>query len=327
MMDTHSIGLLEPATSPQTSASTGAQAYVGRFAPSPSGPLHAGSLVAAMASYLDARAHLGRWLLRIEDLDEARCSVAAAESILSTLGALGFCWDGEVVWQSRRHALYEKALARLLALGLAYPCACSRREIADSRLGVASDGAAIYPGTCRAGLAPGRVARATRLRVPDPDDRGDLICFDDRWLGHTCQHLASEAGDFVLRRADGFWAYQLAVVVDDADQGITDIVRGTDLLDSTARQIYQQRLLGLPTPCYLHVPVVLADSGEKLSKQTGAAALDTGKPLETLMSAAAFLGLDMASTGSARPASLAAFWDAAVAAWGRRFMVQELARQ
>ncbi len=287
--------------------------YAGRFAPSPTGPLHAGSLVAALASCLDARAHQGRWLVRIEDIDEARTVPGAAEDILDTLAAFGMRSDGEVVWQSRRKTLYEAAFA---ALGsLVYPCACSRKEIADSRIALAADGAALYPGTCRQGLAAGRTPRAWRLRVPSRDDPAAQIRFDDRWLGTVTENLAEAVGDFVLRRADGFWAYQIAVVVDDADQGITDVVRGADLLESTARQIYLQRLLGVPTPRYLHVPVVANERGEKLSKQTGATALDRSDPVGELMRAAARLGLAVSPAGP----SLQDFWDAAVPAWARRF--------
>jgi glutamyl-Q tRNA(Asp) synthetase len=285
--------------------------YVGRFAPSPTGPLHAGSLVAAMASHLDARAHGGAWLVRIEDIDEARTMPGAAEGILQTLLACGMQWDGEVVWQSRRKDLYRAAFERLH--GLTYPCGCTRREIADSRLGVASDGAAVYPGTCRNGLPAGRQARAYRLRVPEPGD--DLVQFDDAMLGSVAQHLAIEVGDFVLKRADGYWAYQLAVVVDDADQEVTHVVRGADLLDSTARQIYLQRLLGLPTPHYLHVPVVVNDVGEKLSKQTGARELDLNQPQQTLAAlhaAAAFLGLSLPPCTSVEE-----FWRCAIAAWSK----------
>ena len=281
-------------------------AYRGRFAPSPTGPLHAGSLVAAVASCLDARAHDGAWLLRIEDIDETRALPDAVQSIMQTLQAHGMQWDERPVWQSRRKALYQAAFEQL---GRAvYACGCSRREIADSRIGVASDGAAVYPGTCRAGLAPGRAARAWRLRVPD-----QVISFDDRWAGPVRQRLATEVGDFVLKRADGYWAYQLAGVVDDGDCGITDIVRGADLLDSTARQIYLQRLLGLPTPRYMHVPVLVNERGEKLSKQTGAAALDTARPLDGLMQAAGFLGLSMP-----RPQTVAEFWQSAVLEWKSR---------
>jgi glutamyl-Q tRNA(Asp) synthetase len=287
--------------------------YIGRFAPSPTGPLHAGSLVAAMASHLDARAHGGVWLVRIEDIDEARTVPGSAESILATLDALGMRHDGNVVWQSTRKAWYEAAFARLA--GHTYACGCSRKEIADSRIGIAPDGSAVYPGTCRNGLAPGKVARAFRVRVPDVGDADECISFEDRWLGTISQHLATQAGDFVLKRADGFWAYQLAVVVDDADQGVTDIVRGADLLDSTPRQIWLQRLLGLPTPRYMHVPVVTNAVGEKLSKQTGAQALNLDRPVETLLAAASFLGLQVTGADS-----VDAFWQAATAAWAERFL-------
>jgi glutamyl-Q tRNA(Asp) synthetase len=286
--------------------------YIGRFAPSPTGPLHAGSLVAAMASYLDAKAHRGQWLVRIEDIDEARTVPDAAEAILRQLAAFGMHWDGEVVWQSRRKALYQAAFERLGKH--TYPCGCTRREIADSRLGIASDGAAIYPGTCRNGLSPGKSPRAFRLRVPDADEPDEYITFEDRCVGPVAQHLASEVGDFVLNRADGFWAYQLAVVVDDAEQAVTHVVRGADLLDSTGRQIYLQRLLELPTPRYLHVPVVRNAIGEKLSKQTGAQALDPGQPRNALLAAAQFLDLPVH-----RADSLDDFWQQTTVAWAHRF--------
>ena len=238
--------------------------YIGRFAPSPTGPLHFGSLVAAVASFLDARAAKGRWLVRIEDLDRPRCVPGAANDILRTLERLGLTWDGAVVYQSKRHSLFGDALQRLQ--GRTYCCTCSRREIADSSLGIAADGAHIYPGTCRgAGLKAGR-----SLRVRTGTDE---ICFDDRVQGRQCQVLERDVGDFVLHRADGMYTYQLAVVVDDAAQGITDVVRGADLLDSTPRQIHLQQLLGLPRPRYLHVPAVVNAKGEKLSKQTGASAI------------------------------------------------------
>lgn len=285
--------------------------YTGRFAPSPTGPLHAGSLVAAVASYLDARAHHGRWLVRIEDIDEGRTVAGSAESILAVLQRLGMRWDDEVVWQSARKRLYQAAADRLAEH--IYPCGCNRREIADSRLGTAPDGAAIYPGTCRHGLAPGRSARSLRVRVPDPGQDRETISFTDRFAGTLAQHLASESGDFVLKRADGFWAYQLAVVVDDANQGVTDVVRGMDLIDSTPRQIYLQRLLGVPTPRYLHVPVMRNDRGEKLSKQTGSTAVAPGDEkaaLTALQAAADFLGLALAPA-----ASIEHFWQAAIPAW------------
>jgi len=293
--------------------------YIGRFAPSPTGPLHQGSLVAAVASYLDARAHNGTWIIRIEDIDEGRSVPGAAEGILALLHNLGMDSDREVVWQSRRKHLYQAAFDQLA--GNAYPCGCNRREIADSRLGFAPDGAAIYPGTCREGLAPGRTTRSLRLRVPGPGE--DVVEFTDRFAGTIRQRLALESGDFVLKRADGYWAYQLAVVVDDAEQGITDVVRGADLIDSTPRQIYLQRLLGVPTPRYLHVPVVRNAAGEKLSKQTGALAVqpnDERAAVAALLQSARFLGLEVEPVDS-----LAGFWQAAVPAWARLLSLREFA--
>lgn len=269
----------------------------GRFAPSPSGPLHFGSLVAALASWLDARATASRWLVRIEDLDQPRVQHGASDEILRTLDRLGLYWDGEVTFQSRRIALYEQALARLRDT---YLCGCSRREIADSAVSLAADGAQVYPGTCRAGLPAGKSARALRIRV------AGSVTLRDRVQGELTQDLEREVGDFVLRRADGQFAYQLAVVVDDADQGVTDVVRGADLLDSTPRQIYLQRLLGLPAPRYLHVPVAVDARGEKLSKQTGAGAI--GKA--DLRSALRFLGQPDSET----PAEAARAWDPALIA-------------
>ena len=270
----------------------------GRFAPSPTGPLHFGSLVAALGSYLDARARGGRWMVRLEDVDEPRTQPGAAESILATLEHCGFEWDGAVEVQSRRKALYKDALDRLRAAGHAYPCGCTRKEIADSAL--APDGARIYPGTCRHGLASGRTERAWRVRTD-----GATLEFEDRLQGRIAQSLEREVGDFVLFRADGYFAYQLAVVVDDAAQGITDIVRGADLLDSTARQIHLQRLLGLPTPTYLHLPVAVNPAGEKLSKQTEAQAAGPA----AIAAALAFLG-------HAPPAVLRAAPAKELVAWG-----------
>jgi glutamyl-Q tRNA(Asp) synthetase len=237
--------------------------YIGRFAPSPTGALHFGSLVAALAGWLDARAAGGRWLMRIEDLDAPRAQPGAADEMLRTLGWLGLEWDGRVVFQSQRFALYRRALEKLEPQ--AYWCACSRREIADSSLGLAADGAQIYPGTCRSGIAPGRPPRALRLRSSQ-----EKILFEDRVQSLQQQVLERDVGDFVLYRPDAQFAYQLAVAVDDAEQGVTDVVRGADLLDSTPRQIYLQRLLGYPTPRYLHIPAAVNAAGEKLSKQTGA---------------------------------------------------------
>ncbi len=288
--------------------------YIGRFAPSPTGPLHAGSLVAALASYLDARAHHGQWLIRIEDIDETRTLEGAADDIIHTLAALGMQSDETILWQSQRQSRYEAAFIELG--NRVYPCACSRKEIADSRVSLSNDGAAIYPGTCRSGLPDGRSARAWRLRVPDVGDALDIIEFNDRWQGHVSESLPAAVGDFVLRRADGFWAYQLAVVVDDADQGITHVVRGAVLLESTARQIYLQKLLKKKIPRYLHVPVIINDRGEKLSKQTGAQALDISQPVSTLLTAAKALELDI-KTNDVK--SVQTFFDAAVPAWARRF--------
>lgn len=294
--------------------------YIGRFAPSPSGPLHMGSLVAAMASYLDAKVHHGTWLLRIEDLDVDRNVEGADRAILGSLQRCGMHWDGEATWQSQRLPLYQAALTRLQEAGLVYACGCSRKEIHDSVLQAgapngAKGGAAVYPGTCRHGLAPGKTARALRLRVPQGADAA--YGFIDRWHGPQQQDLAAEVGDFIVRRGDGCWAYQLAVVVDDGAQGVTQVVRGADLLDSTPRQLYLQEALGLSHPGYLHVPVVNNDIGEKLSKQTGALAFDTGTPAGELLAsalqpAARFLGLDV------RADNTQAFWQQAIPAWAQR---------
>ena len=288
--------------------------YIGRFAPSPTGPLHAGSLVAALASYLDARAHQGRWLIRIEDIDETRTIAGAADDIIHTLSALGMQSDEPIIWQSQRQSRYKAAFIELG--NRVYPCTCSRKEIADSRVSLSSDGAAIYSGTCRSGLPEGRSARAWRLRVPNAGDTLDEIEFNDRWQGPVRESLSASVGDFVLRRADGFWAYQLAVVIDDADQAITHVVRGADLLESTSRQIYLQRLLNKKTPHYLHVPVITNDRGEKLSKQTGAQALDISQPVSTLLVAAKALELDIQAEAVN---SVQSFYEAAVPSWARRF--------
>ncbi len=266
--------------------------YVGRFAPSPTGPLHAGSLVAALASWLDARAHEGRWLVRIEDVDRPRCVAGASERILSQLADLGLVPDTPPVYQSNREALYEGALNRLAVADQAYACGCSRKDIEQaSGQTRARHGELIYPGTCRNGLQ-GRPARAWRLRTA----HAGVVHWNDRRGGPQQQDVEGEVGDFVLRRADGLWAYQLAVVVDDADQGVTDVVRGEDLADNTARQILLQAALGLPTPRYLHTPLVRGANGEKLSKQNGAAPLATAQPLACLQAAGAVLGLQVTAT-------------------------------
>jgi glutamyl-Q tRNA(Asp) synthetase len=257
--------------------------YRGRFAPSPTGPLHFGSLVAAVASFLDARAASGEWLVRIEDVDVTRTVPGASEQILRALEAFGLHWDGVVVRQSDRTERYRESLERLANAGLAYRCRCSRREIADS--GLAGIDGPIYPGTCRGLELDASLEGSDRLRVPE-----GRIAFQDRRMGTVSQDVARQIGDFILRRRDGLFAYQLAVVVDDADQGITDIVRGSDLLLSTPRQILLQHCLSLPTPRYLHIPVATDAAGNKLSKQMHAAPIDPTQPASTLKKVLAFLG-------------------------------------
>jgi glutamyl-Q tRNA(Asp) synthetase len=256
--------------------------YRGRFAPSPTGPLHFGSLTAAAGSYLDAKHHHGTWLVRMEDLDAPRCVPGAADDILRTLEAFGLHGDEPVLYQSRRTAAYEEALQRLQDIGAVYPCCCTRKEISDSALH-GMDGQ-IYPGTCRNGIPAGREARAWRIRTDNQS-----ITFEDALQHPVTQRLASEIGDFVVKRADGLFAYQLAVVMDDAYQNITHVVRGADLLASTPRQIYLQRLLGLNTPSYMHLPIAVNAAGEKLSKQTLATPVDVRDVSATLWRTLEFL--------------------------------------
>jgi glutamyl-Q tRNA(Asp) synthetase len=282
--------------------------YRGRFAPSPTGPLHFGSLVAAVGSYLDAKAHGGEWQLRIEDLDTFREVRGSRRQIVNALRDFGFFWDGEISYQSKRLQAYGAAFEKLQSAGLVYPCACSRKEIADSTLHLSALAARslIYPGTCRNGLAPGKTPHTWRIRVPN-----ETIVFEDRMQGRIMQNLARETGDFVLRRGDGIWAYQLAVVVDDAEAGITDVVRGADLQDSTPRQIFLQRALGLPTPTYMHLPVALNEKGEKLSKQTKARPIAASDRESLLRLAFDFLGL---------PDSGKLNLQTGVEAWRRKYM-------
>ena len=285
--------------------------YRGRFAPSPTGPLHAGSLVAALASWLDARAHHGHWLVRIEDVDTPRCVPGVDQTILAQLAAVGLYADETPLYQSQRSAAYQDALEQLVTQGLAFPCSCTRQDIAQA---LAASGQArqrhgelVYPGTCRHGLH-GRSARAWRFLTENSQQKMPLwqqirglpaidsvanqtFHWVDRRLGAHSQNVSQVVGDFVLKRADGLWAYQLAVVVDDAAQGITHVVRGEDLLDNTARQIMLQRALGLPQPQYLHTPLVWGAQGEKLSKQNGASAIDTAHPVAALAQAGKVLGL------------------------------------
>ena len=281
--------------------------YTGRFAPSPTGLLHIGSLLTAVASYADARSNGGKWLVRMEDLDPPREMVGAASHILHTLEAFGFEWDGEVAYQSRRYALYEETLCRLQTAGLVYPCYCSRKDWqAGARRG--ADGF-VYNGRCRhPGQRPAPQGKqpAWRIRVPDRD-----IGFSDGIVGGYAQNLARDIGDFVLLRADGYWAYQLAVVADDAEQGVTHIVRGQDLLVSTPRQIYLQQCLGVPTPQYAHLPLLTNAQGQKWSKQTLAPALDLNRREQLLRQVFRYLNLPEAPETD-RPAELL---DWAVAHW------------
>lgn len=280
-----------------------APAYVGRFAPSPTGPLHFGSLVAALASWLDARAADGRWLLRMEDLDRPRCESGAADTILRQLEACGLCWDGAVLVQSQRDDAYAAALDALQSRGAIYPCACTRRQLAQASRN--HEGEIVYPGTCRRGVPAGTTTHAWRVRVPDASFR-----FHDRIHGELQQNLAQAVGDFIVKRADGLFAYQLAVVVDDACQGVSHVVRGADLLWNTPRQIYLQSLLGLPTPAYAHVPLVTNAAGQKLSKQTLAPALPIAGPGADLRQALAVLG-------HPPPRELAGAGPAELLAWAR----------
>jgi glutamyl-Q tRNA(Asp) synthetase len=282
------------------------QRYRGRFAPSPTGPLHFGSLVAAVGSFLEARTRGGDWLVRMEDLDPPRIVTGAADEILRTLEACGMRWDGHVAYQSDRGDAYHAALHRLRQAGRVYPCSCSRREIADSAIAGAEG--PVYPGTCRGGVAQSRKTRALRL-----DTRGAEAAFEDALQGRIACRLEEEYGDFVLYRADHVYAYQLAVVVDDAEQGITDVVRGADLLGSTPRQLYLQQLLGLSQPRYMHLPVAVDERGEKLSKQTFAAPIDAARPLPALVAALAFLGQQ--PPRELAQSSVKSFWEWSIENW------------
>lgn len=280
--------------------------YVGRFAPSPTGPLHFGSLVAAVASYADARAANGQWLLRVEDVDTTRCSRAAETEILRQLEAYGFVADGEVVRQSERGEIYAAAMKELTEAGHVFACTCSRKMLEAAPRN--ADGETIYPGQCRGAAALDGI-HSLRLRVIDDADA--LMQFADRVVGEIAQNVATDVGDFVLRRADGCYAYQLAVVVDDALAGVTDVVRGADLLLNTPRQIYLQQRLGVATPRYMHVPLVRNADGEKLSKQTLALAIDVDAPLATLHAAWAFLKQD--ELGAVQ--TVDGFWKTAFSVW------------
>ena len=332
-----------------------AAGYRGRFAPSPTGPLHAGSLVAALASWLDARAHGGKWLIRIEDVDTARCVPGADQTILSQLSACGLTPDEPPLWQSRRSGIYQHALSNLIDSGQAYPCGCTRQDIA---LALSHQGeplvrhaAPVYPGTCRDGLqgSPARAWRLNTVKIQSnqplaqsprrcvaikdiaksslPETARDSSLtphawhWSDRWLGPQQQDVALEVGDFVIRRADGLWAYQLAVVVDDAAQGISHVVRGADLADNTARQMVLQHALALPCPVYMHTPLVVADDGEKLSKQHGAPPVDVSTParaLHALQAASQVLGLNLPPHTPFNDVSVHLWLDQAINAWRLR---------
>lgn len=281
--------------------------YIGRFAPSPTGLLHFGSLLAAVASYLDAKKHQGKWLVRIEDIDRPREVPGSAEKILKTLEALGMFWDGEVIYQSARSAAYERALEALGRQGLIYRCTCSRKEIADtSAIGIEGP---IYPGTCREGAShPGKSTFSWRIRTTS-----DPIGFEDRIQGTQTQRVAQQVGDYILKRADGLYAYQLAVVVDDFEQDVTHVVRGADLLTSTPRQIHLQKMLGFPMPVYAHIPIAINANGEKLSKQTLAKPVETTNPKTPLWQALQFLGQQ--PPADLRQEPLHHLWRWAIAHW------------
>lgn len=280
--------------------------YIGRFAPSPTGPLHFGSLVAATASYLDARANNGKWLVRMEDLDKHREVAGAAQDIFDTLKSFGFEWDDQVLFQGQRSEIYRQVLTQLKSHQLIYPCGCSRKEInSTAQMGI--DGP-VYPGFCRNGLPAGKRARTWRLRVSE-----GRIEFEDRVQGQQYQELSQQVGDFVIKRADGLFAYQLAVVIDDAMQGITHIVRGADLLDSTPRQVYLQQQLGFTTPEYAHIPVATNLQGEKLSKQTRAQPVKLRDSGAVLCRVLCFLGMQPPADLAYVP--LNGLWEWAIRHW------------
>jgi len=292
--------------SPDNLSSTSLPSYRGRFAPSPTGPLHFGSLVAAVGSYLDARHQHGHWYLRIEDLDPPRIVPGAADDILRTLDKFGLHWDESVMYQSNRQNAYNEALAQLDHDGYVYACTCTRREIAG--IAIAGVDTPVYPGTCRQGADTSKEIRSIRVRTVD-----DPVSVNDMLQGVSSQVLSRDVGDFVVKRADGLFAYQLAVVVDDAYQTITDVVRGADLLNSTPRQIYCQQLLGLPTPNYAHLPVIVDDQGDKLSKQSSATPVQTDNPVPALWKALDSLGQQ--PPRDLLQSDLDSFWQWAILHW------------
>ncbi len=295
-----------------TETQTKKKHYRGRFAPSPTGPLHFGSLVTAIGSYLDAKSQQGEWLVRVEDIDTPRVVPGASRDILLFLEKLGMEWDGEIIYQSQRHELYRDTLSLLEKQALVYPCACSRKEIADSSI-IGINGP-IYPGTCRnvSSNAHNRIKHRRQRAVRVKTDQRS-VAFVDRTQGFLSQHIGNDIGDFVLHRADGIFAYQLAVVVDDAQQNITHVVRGADLLDSTPRQIFLQQLLGYATPVYMHLPIVTNDRGEKLSKQTFAAPVAQFNVSFQLVAALRFLGQN--PPRELLDCDLNTFWQWAISNW------------
>lgn len=288
--------------------------YKGRYAPSPTGPLHFGTLVAAVGSYLQAKCQQGQWLMRIEDVDTTRSVIGAADNMLQTFEAFGFEWDGEVIYQSERTELYEQALIALSEKGLVYPCTCSRKKISADIIEGAAAG--IYNGKCRLRTLPLDEQHALRIRVEDT-----RITFDDAVMGRVTQQLDTHCGDFIIKRRDGLFAYQLAVVVDDALQGITEVVRGADLLDSTARQIYLQQQLGYAQPHYLHLPLVIDENQKKLGKSTGGATLDSTQPVKSLFAALSHLGQQPPT--ELETTDLHSFWQWAIEHWNIRHIPQQ----
>ncbi|MGB5332408.1 MAG: tRNA glutamyl-Q(34) synthetase GluQRS [Woeseiaceae bacterium] len=286
--------------------------YVGRFAPSPTGPLHFGSLVAAVASYLQAKVHDGQWLLRIEDIDPPREQPGATDAILKALDRYGFEWHGDVIYQSGSRQAHEEALQSLLDRALAYRCGCSRRDLADAPRGALGT---IYPGTCRNGCDAAETA--IRLRTAEVP-----VSFVDGLQGPQTQHLEQESGDFVIRRRDGLIAYHLAVVVDDAIEGITEVVRGIDLMDSTPRQIWLQQLLGYRTPDYIHIPVVTHPNGDKLSKLTAAPGIPTNNRARVLV--AALVALQQEPPQDLPLRGLSEVWQWAIENWRLEPMQEQL---
>ncbi len=279
------------------------QEVIGRFAPSPTGPLHLGTLIAAVGSYVLARQSGGQWLLRMEDLDRPRVVPGAADDILATLESFGLCWDGEVVWQSQRTDAYIEAVESLRKKNLVFDCACSRKEILSSAPHPGEEGP-IYPGTCRTGLPSGRKPRALRIQVPEQQ-----VCFNDGVFGPMQQVLSEAVGDFVLHRADGFFAYQLAVVVDDAASGVNQVVRGADLLSSTPRQIFLHACLGNPIPEYIHLPLLVDQNGEKISKRHGIISVcQDGNAPDLLVLALSALGQSLPAEMHQEPPAVILDW-------------------